>query len=146
MRNCGSRSGGFDTLRVQLAVDVVRDVGPSVIDGDQYVVEVLEAMLDDRDDVGQLRYSNDRPGGGTQQVLVEHHAVGAGDDRAATAADGRAQVHDGAFDSGGHRLVDAQLYELFAEIAPSKLKLGVCVFGVVRVLEIDRCKRSGSGQ
>lgn len=79
------------------------------VNHDEQIVRVLEPVLQDRDDVGQLGYPDDRLRGRTEQLFVEHDAGGSRDHRAPAAAYRRGQFHHGVLDLADDRFVRALL-------------------------------------
>jgi hypothetical protein len=133
-------AAAVDGFRMQRAADLRGDVGAAVVD-DEHAVRVIDALLENRDEIRQFGHADDGPRRGPRQMLVDHHTAGAGDHRAAAAADRRAQVHDRGFDLVDDRLAGALALELLARRPPLEIELSLGVVGVVRVLEVDRSER-----
>lgn len=142
MHRIAAAVNGF---RAQCAVGVHGDVSAGLVDFGQHVVRVLEAVLDDRQQVGKSGQASSARCR-RLQMLVEHDAVGVGDHRAPTLADRRPQLPHGAFDLADQLLISALLGELFTDRAPGEVEFGGRVLGVVRVLEVHRDERGTGGE
>ena len=123
---------------------VNRDVGADPVDRHQEVVWVHNAGLEQWDDVWKLGYSNNSGRRCPDEMFIQQHPVGSGNDAAPASADGGAYIENGALDTRDEGAVGALFLKLFAYFVPFDVELGGGVLSVVRVFEVDRSERPWS--